>query len=119
MTLLTALALAGCGGGDPVEVPDRTVEISIDDYRYEPQDVRVQRGRVTFRVSNDASEPHNFQIRNDAGRKGRISTLKPGASGTLTVRLRPGTYVVYCGIGRHEVLGEYGAVTVGALDVTG
>jgi uncharacterized cupredoxin-like copper-binding protein len=69
-------------------------------------------GRVTFHVRNDSRAPHNFQLRRGDREKGRIPTLKPGQSGMLTVRLRRGSYTMSCGLAHHEVLGEYGTVTV-------
>ena len=42
----------------------------------------------------------------------RAATLQPGEYGTTTVSLRPGSYVMYSSVGRHEALGEYGTLTV-------
>jgi plastocyanin len=108
-----AAALAGCTDDQVARVPGRSVTIVQRDYRLDPQNVSVPHGRVTFLVRNGSKGPHNFVIRSASGaRLGRIATLKPGESGKLTVRLRRGTYTMYCAIGHHEQLGESGTVRV-------
>ena len=111
--LLTACALAGCTHDEVARVPPRQAVVIVQrDYRLDPQAVEVGHGRTTFRVRNASKGPHNFVLRRGERRTGRIATLAPGESGKLTVRLRRGTYTMYCGIGHHEELGEYGTVTV-------
>jgi uncharacterized cupredoxin-like copper-binding protein len=110
---ILALGLSACTHDDVARVPGRAVSIVQGDYRFSPQDVSVRHGRVTFAVRNRAQGPHNFVIRTAGGRRvGRVATLTPGESGKLTVRLRRGTYVMYCGIGHHEQLGEHGTIEV-------
>jgi uncharacterized cupredoxin-like copper-binding protein len=111
--LLLAPALAACNSTDVVREPTGSVALVERDYRIAPQRITVRPGRVTFSVRNASHGPHNFVIRTAGGtRRGRIATLKPGESGKLTVRLRRGTYTMYCGIGHHEQLGEYGTIVV-------
>ncbi|MEA2293585.1 MAG: hypothetical protein QOE86_1224 [Solirubrobacteraceae bacterium] len=112
LLLVAGLGLSACSDATVVREPGRTVTIGEHDYRFRPQRVQVRPGRVTFRVANDSRQPHNFQLRGRGRKRGRIATLKPGESGKLTVRLRRGTYTMYCGIGHHEQLGEYGTVIV-------
>jgi plastocyanin len=107
-----AAVLCACNRGEVVRVSGSTVSLKETDFRIVPQRVRVKPGRITFHVRNTGHLPHNFQIRGRGRKRGRIATLKPGASGTLTVRLKHGTYRMYCGIGHHEELGEYGTVSV-------
>jgi uncharacterized cupredoxin-like copper-binding protein len=106
-----ASAAAGCNRGETVRVASGSVMLTLSDYRIVPQRVRVEPGRVTFLVRNDSRLAHNWQLRGRGGVRGRITTLKPGESGTVTVRLRRGTYRMYCAIGHHEELGEYGTVS--------
>jgi plastocyanin len=116
LTLLIAcvpvLALSACNRGEVARAPGGDVSLTLTDYRIAPQRVRVAPGRITFDVRNDAHLPHNWQMRGRGKVRGRISTLLPGESGTVTVRLRRGTYRMYCGLGHHEELGEYGTVSV-------
>jgi plastocyanin len=109
---LLAVALAACNGGDVAVVQGQTVSLTLSDYRIAPQRVRVKPGRITFTVRNDAHGAHNWAVRGRGKVRGRIGTLLPGESGTLTVRLKHGTYRMFCSIGHHEELGEYGTVSV-------
>jgi plastocyanin len=112
LLILAAVLLAGCNRGDVAVAPDRTVEIRQEEYRFVPQRVRVKPGRVTFTVHNGSSEAHTFQLKRRGRVTARISSMLPGESETVRARLRRGTYRMYCGIGHHEQLGEYGTVSV-------
>ena len=116
LALLTAcvpvLALAACNRGEVARVPTGEVALTQTDFRLSPQRVRVPPGRITFTVRNHARLPHNWQLRGRGGIRGRIKTLLPGETGTLTIKLKRGTYRMYCAIGHHEQLGEYGTVSV-------
>jgi uncharacterized cupredoxin-like copper-binding protein len=108
-----AAAFAGCTHDEVARAGGRTVAIVQRDYRLDPQNVSVPHGRVTFEVRNASKGPHNFAIRSaSSARRGRLATLMPGESGKLRVRLRRGTYTMYCAIGHHEQLGEYGTIEV-------
>jgi plastocyanin len=113
--LFMAILLAGCAGDTtPVPAARNDVAITIRDFRYSPQDVRVARGRVTFRVVNRGRLPHNFNIRRPKAESEffKMSTLLPGRSTQASVRLKPGEYRMYCSIGNHEELGEWGTLVV-------
>ena len=112
-TLLpVAVALGGCGGDPPARARDNIVALSITDYRLHPQDVRAQKGLITFRVRNDGRVPHAFQVAGPNGVRVEISTMLPGEPGAQTVRLRRGKWRLYCPLGNHEELGLYGSLEV-------
>ncbi len=111
-TTAAALTLAGCNDTETVRAPGRVVEIRVSDYRYEPQNVSIRRGRVTFAVTNAGREPTNFRLRGKGRRWGTIATLDPGEYGTMTLGLRRGRYTMFSSVGRHEPLGEYGTLRV-------
>jgi plastocyanin len=109
---LTVLTATGCNRGATARAPDRTVRLDLSDYRISPQRVRVKPGRVTFLVRNSGHGVHNLKI----SRRGRVRldvpAIRPGESQTVTARLKHGTYRMYCSLAHHEVLGEYGTVSV-------
>ena len=45
-------------------------------------------------------------------RLGEVSELDPGKSGTLTLKLDPGTYMLFCNIPGHYMAGMWTTVTV-------
>jgi len=92
----------------------------------------VRAGEVTFQVSNDskavvhemilaqiadAAKPmpyidnENRVDEDKAGDLGEVSELEPGKSGTLTVTLKPGTYLLYCNVPGHYLAGMWTTIT--------
>lgn len=47
-----------------------------------------------------------------AGHLGEVAELDPGASGALTVTLKPGAYILYCNIPGHYMGGMWTDITV-------
>lgn len=93
----------------------------------------VPAGEVTFDVSNDSKDMiHEMVLApitnsetllpylNDlekvdedaAGHLGEVAELDTGASGSLTMTLDPGTYILYCNIPGHYVMGMWTLLTV-------
>lgn len=105
-------AFAGCNRAATVSMPGRVVAIRVADYRYEPQNVSVRRGRVTFAITNAGREPTNFRVRRRRRALASLATLEPGEYATVTVDLKRGSYTMYSSVARNESLGEYGMLTV-------
>jgi hypothetical protein len=91
----------------PVGVGEREWRISL--YRS-----KVPTGRVKFNVRNFGEDGHDLAVRTVDGRVlGLLPELKPGRSGTLTLRLRkPGRYRVFCSLEGHEAKGMHAVLRV-------
>jgi uncharacterized cupredoxin-like copper-binding protein len=95
----------------------------------------VPAGEVTFEAVNDSksmihemvvspvadpSVPLPYIVDEDkvdedaAGHVGEVAELDPGMTGALTVTLEPGTYILYCNIPGHYILGMWTLLTVTA-----
>jgi len=93
----------------------------------------VKAGEVTFRVTNDSkdtihemvvspikgaddplpySADENEVNEDTAGNLGEVAELDPGKSGSLTLHLKPGKYVLYCNIPGHYMSGMWTTITV-------
>jgi len=93
----------------------------------------VAAGKVTFKVTNEAKDTiHEMvvaPIRSDAkplpyiaaeneidekkvGDLGEVSELDPGQSGSLTLDLKPGKYVLFCNVPGHYMSGMWAELTV-------
>ena len=110
-----AVALSACGGGETAQVADDAAAVvAMSEFRLEPQQLRLGAGRRTLTVRNAGRVVHRFELRSgDGGRlivRGR--PLKPGEQESLSVRLRPGDYLMRCAQPRHNTLGEWGRVVV-------
>jgi uncharacterized cupredoxin-like copper-binding protein len=93
----------------------------------------VPAGEVTFKVTNDSTgDIHEMVVapikdpktplpyladeqrvdEEAAGHLGEVSELDPGQHGALTLTMKPGTYILYCNIPGHYVLGMWTLITV-------
>ena len=110
--VLAVLAIA-CGDDDDEE----SVDVSLAEWSVTPSQSSVAAGDVTFNVTNDGEEPHEFVIiRSDAApdalpvdEDGKVpeeevdlvDEIEPFGAGTteeLTVNLDAGSYVLICNI---------------------
>ncbi len=93
----------------------------------------VPAGPVTFQVTNDSKDIVHEMIvaplksadeklpyidsegrvdEEAAGHLGEVAELDPGASGALTVTLKPGSYILYCNIAGHYMGGMWTDIEV-------
>jgi len=82
------------------------VNVKLSEWRVELSEGTIAAGAVTFTVTNAGSIPHAFEIEGQ-GIERETGVIQPGASATLTLALKPGTYEVYCPVGNdsHKKLG--------------
>lgn len=100
-------ASATAGAGDATTVAVTETEFKIDGVT-----TTMKAGTYTFDVSNAGKFKHNLTV-DGPGVSGVTSdTLSGGASGKLTVTLKPGTYDFYCSIPTHKAKGMDMTITV-------
>jgi plastocyanin len=82
------------------------ITAKLSEWKIELSEAEVQAGTVTFTAMNAGSIPHALEVEGP-GLEKETATIQPGASATLTLNLRPGTYEVYCpvGVDSHKKLG--------------
>lgn len=111
--LAAAVALAGCGGGEPVaDVRGGQVDVRLDDFLIAPQDLTARSGRVTFDVTNRGRLVHSFHVQLPDREPVKITPLHPGQSATATADLAPGEYRLVCVESNHAELGMTGRLVV-------
>jgi outer membrane protein assembly factor BamB/plastocyanin len=91
-------------GGDVTEVG--VVEGAL---RFDPSELSVEAGEVTFRFNNTEAMPHDFVIEQDDQRIGGTELIS-NESAELTVELERGEYTFYCT--PHRGAGMTGTLTV-------
>ena len=91
-------------GREPVAVV--AVSAKLSEWKVELSERTVASGPVTFAVTNDGSIPHALEVEGQ-GIEQETAVIQPGASATLTLTLKPGSYEVYCPVGAdsHKKLG--------------
>lgn len=109
---------------------DGTVSVSLVEYKVKPSATSVKAGKVTFKVKNDGTMEHEFLVLKtdlaedklptkpkDASRVdeegegveaiGEVPELEPGKSGSVTLNLKPGNYVLLCNVAGHYAAGQH------------
>ena len=105
--ILLLLALLP-GSPEPTQV-----SVRLSEWKVELSQPNIAAGPVTFVVTNTGQIPHAVEVEGE-GIEQETETIQPGANGTLTLTLKPGTYEVYCpvGEGSHKKLGMEAHLTV-------
>jgi len=82
------------------------VSVKLSEWNVALSQASVAAGPVTFVITNAGSIPHGFEVEGQGIEK-EIETIQPGASDTLTLTLKTGSYDVYCPVGEdsHKKLG--------------
>ena len=109
-----ALAL-GSGQPDPVRARDGRVALTMVDFRFKPQRVRVPAGPLRIEVRNAGTLPHALRLEraSTGGEAGRVLTRKPGESAVLEVeQVNRGRYRYFCPLSHHDDLGMHGELIV-------
>jgi plastocyanin len=111
----SSLAVAGPSGGGTA-----TATITMKEFRFNGVKASYAPGETTFVFRNRGEFPHNFKVVYVAqGKKFGIADVAPGESRSLTVNLKPGSYVAICTVfnGFHASQGMVTHFTVGEIDL--
>ena len=117
--------LVGCGDDDSEGAEGGTsVQVMLDEFSVATEPASAPSGEVTFDVSNDGEETHEIVVvRTDLGLLdlptaedgsvdeegegvevvGEVEDIAAGASGSLTLDLETGQYVLICNIVEEEM----------------
>ncbi|MFE6920111.1 cupredoxin domain-containing protein [Nocardia sp. NPDC057663] len=71
----------------------------------------VRAGTYTLDVRNDGRTRHDLVIAGP-GVDSRTPVLEGGTTSELTVKLQPGTYALWCSVGKHHSLGMRSSISV-------
>jgi plastocyanin len=107
-TVVAAALLGALVGAAPRPRPDTSAQVSVrlSEWNVVLSQASVAAGSVTFAITNAGSIPHGFEVEGQ-GIEREIEMIQPGASDTLTLTLKAGSYEVYCPVGSdsHKKLG--------------
>jgi plastocyanin len=102
-----ALAAAPARSVQPVRRrPPADIGATLSEWTIRLSATTVPAGPVSFTATNNGSIPHALEVEGN-GIEQETPLIQPGASATLTLTLAPGSYEIYCPVGRdsHKKLG--------------
>jgi plastocyanin len=123
-------------GEDLEASADQTVEVDLSDYAFDPQDIEVGAGTVTFATTNTGEENHEMAFLPGGGEVPfvepgvpdedalaeagafELEGYSPGQSCNATYELEPGTYTVFCIVGSGDGATHYEKGMAGELVVS-
>jgi plastocyanin len=112
-----AAVVAALPAAAPAARHAQTVNVTLKEFRIVGVPAKLQPGAVTFNLTNSGKFPHNLMaIFGPTHFKSAM--VQGGATGTVTGNLKPGAYIVVCGVGSgyHASQGMIARFTVGTFD---
>lgn len=107
------------------------LEVAMNEYAYVPPAAKTTAGPVNVSAPNDGALPHELVIAKTNADPSKLPTTSDGSvdedaldvpgevpevgageTGTATIDLKPGKYVMFCNIPGHYAAGMYGTLTV-------
>jgi plastocyanin len=79
---------------------------------YSTKSLSAKAGKVSIDFTNTSPVGHNVTIESSSGSTVGATETFQGASKTLSVNLKPGTYKFYCSVPGHRQAGMEGTLTV-------
>lgn len=125
--IAAALLLVACGGGGGQPATGDVI-VDMREYSVKSSKDAIPAGSLKILVRNVGSSAHDFKIiksdlpsdklpqeggkAKEDGKVAETGELNPGGRQTLTVDLKPGTYIFICNVVGHYGLGMHTPVTV-------
>lgn len=114
VAVLLALVLSAPLAVAATRRPPARVQVTSSEFEYVLSRTKVRQGRVILELVNLGEDPHDLTVRRVArgARTYTIRQLLPGRDASMSFRLYPGTYRLWCTIGDHSKLGMRATLTV-------
>ena len=103
LAAVVALVVSGCGGGSK-DASGQTLQVTLSDSGCSPTKLTAASGPVTFEVRNGGtSKVSELELKSDSGIiLGERENIVSGISGSFTLNLKTGRYVLSCPNGDEE-----------------
>ena len=107
--VVAALLLVACGSddsSDSAKAGTKQVAVKLTDEGCEPAQMKLDAGRVEFKVTNGGTgRVSEFEVLSGSRILGEKENLVAGLSGSFTVNLKPGQYTLACPGGKTAATG--------------
>lgn len=116
LATVTAVAtVQGCASEtkDTLNAPSGRAVVTIDEYRFSPNEIVTRPGQLDLQVKNRGALAHNLIVLKGKERflVARTPTFQKGSQ-PLSLRVRQGTYVFVSNVGKDRELGLRGVIRV-------
>jgi uncharacterized cupredoxin-like copper-binding protein len=120
-------AAAPAAAAKPAATLGRSANVSLKEFSINPSTSQAAAGKVTFKVHNAGTVPHEFVViktnkgagqllkgarADETGNVGETGDLRVGQSKTLKLNLKPGHYAFICNLPGHYKAGQHTDFTV-------
>jgi hypothetical protein len=106
LVALTVVALAGAAAPVLAARGPSRVQVSALEFEYRLSRLSVRQGPALIELVNFGEDEHDLMIKRVGGtRSWRLAKILPSERSTLSIRLRPGVYRLWCEVGDHRVRG--------------
>ena len=114
LLLPLCLLASGCGAEEPapVRAEDDAIALIVKDFRFTPQNITAEPGRLEVTLTNEGRLAHTFRVERKNTIVAKASSLLPGDTASTDFRVRRGEYRFFCALSNHEELGMYGTLVV-------
>jgi hypothetical protein len=103
---LSVIALVAVSAPVLAARPPSRVQVTALEFEYRLSRLSIRQGRALIELVNYGEDEHDLFIRRIGGTKvWRVRTILPGERATLSIRLRPGRYRLWCGVADHRPRG--------------
>jgi uncharacterized cupredoxin-like copper-binding protein len=115
--------LAGCGaggGGGEDKAPSgakkaavvKTIQVKETEFKLQPAEITLDKpGTYVFKAVNSGDTVHALEVEGE-GIEEETEEIEPGQSAKLEVKLKAGTYELYCPVDGHAEEGMEGRLKV-------
>ena len=101
LTALGAAAAPILGARGP-----QRVQVTALEFEYRLSRLNVRQGPALIELVNYGEDEHDLVLRRVGGTKvWKLRKLLPGSRATLSLKLRPGTYRLWCAVADHRARG--------------
>ena len=103
---LTLLAVAGAAAPVMAARSPSRVQVSALEFEYRLSRLSVRQGPALIELVNYGEDEHDLFVRRVGGtRTWRVAEILPNQRATLAIRLRRGTYRLWCAVADHRAKG--------------
>jgi plastocyanin len=105
-------AAAGTSSAGSTVGQDGALTATEGDFTIDLGTKTLKAGPYVVRVNNTGNATHDLVVEQNGAKLAGTSKIAPGGSASLSVTLKPGSYVFYCSVGNHRDMGMETTVTV-------